>query len=85
MSREQAERRLSSATTKGNVWLRRILGEVDWAAIRVRGSNFRARYYQLKPRLGAQQALVAIMYQLLKVIYLILKTEEPYRELGADY
>jgi hypothetical protein len=35
--------------------------------------------------LGAQQALVAIMHQLLKVIYHILKTGEPYRELGADY
>jgi transposase len=76
---------LASATTKGNVWPRRILGEVAWAAIHERGSIFRARYYRLKPRLGAKQALVAIMHQLLKVIYRILKTGEPYHELGADY
>ena len=84
-NKQSGGRRLSSATTRGNVWLRRILGEVAWAAIRERGSIFRARYYRLKPRLGAQQALVAIMHQLLKVIYHILKTGEPYRELGADY
>jgi transposase len=84
-NKQSGGRRLSSATTKGNVWLRRILGEVAWAAIRTRDSIFRARYYRLKPRLGAQQALVAIMHQLLKLIYHILKTGELYRELGADY
>jgi transposase len=84
-NKQSGGKRLSSATTKGNVWLRRILGEVAWAAIHERDSVFRARYYRLKPRLGAQQALVAIMHQLLKVIYQILKTGELYRELGADY
>jgi len=84
-NKQSGGRRLSSATTKGNVWLRRILGEVAWAAIHARHSIFRARYYRLKPRLGAQQALVAIMHQLLKVIYHLLKTGEAYRELGADY
>lgn len=67
------------------MWLRRILGEAAWAAIREQHSIFRARYYRLKPRLGAQQALVAVMHQLLKVIYRMLKTGELYRELGADY
>jgi transposase len=83
-NKQSAGKRLNSTTTKGNVWLRRILGEVAWAAIHERHSVFRARYYRLKPRLGAQQALVAIMHQLLKVIYHILKTGEPYRERGAD-
>jgi transposase len=84
-NKQSGGKRLSSATTKGNVWLRRILGEVAWAAIHDRHSVFRARYYRLKPRLGAQQALVAIMHQLLKVIYHLLKTGECYHELGADY
>lgn len=84
-NKQSGGRRLSSATTKGDVWLQRILGEVAWAAIHDRHSVFRARYYRLKPRLGAQQAVVAIMHQLLKVIYHLLKTGECYRELGADY
>jgi len=83
-NKQSGGRRLSSKTTKGDVWLRRILGEVAWAAIHERGSVFRARYYRLKPRLGAQQALVAIMHQRLKVIYHLLKTGEPYQELGSD-
>ena len=64
-NKQSGGKQLSSATTKGNVWLRRILGEVAWAAIHERGSIFRARYYRLKSRLGAKQALVAIMHQLL--------------------
>ena len=84
-NKQSGGRRLSSATTKGNVWLRRIMGEVAWAAVHERSSIFRARYYRLKPRLGAKQALVAIMHQLLKVIHHILKTGELYHELGADY
>ena len=84
-NKQSGGKRLASATTKGNVWLRRILGEVAWAAIHERDSIFRARYYRLKARLGAKQALVAIMHQLLKVIYRILKTGERYHELGADY
>jgi transposase len=83
-NKQSGGKRLSSKTTNGNVWLRRILGEAAWAAIKQKGSNFRARYYRLKPRLGAQQALVAVMHQLLKVIYHILKTGELYKELGAD-
>ena len=84
-NKQSGGKRLSSKTTKGNIWLRRILGEAAWAAIREQHSIFRARYYRLKPRLGAQQALVAVMHQLLKVIYRMLKTGELYRELGADY
>jgi hypothetical protein len=34
---------------------------------------------------AAQQVLVAIMHQLLKVIYHILKTGDCYHEFGADY
>ena len=83
-NKQSGGKRLSGQTTKGNMWLRRILGEVAWAAVHDRHSVFRARYYRLKPRLGAQQALVAIMHQLLKLIYHILKTGEHYRELGTD-
>lgn len=84
-NKQSGGKRLSSATTQGNGWLRRILGEVAWAAINDRKSIFRARYYRLKPRLGAKQALVAIMHQLLKVIYHLLKTGEVYHEVGAAY
>lgn len=83
-NKQSGGKRLSGQTTRGNSWLRRILGEAAWAAIHDRHSVFRARYYRLKPRLGAQQALVAIMHQLLKLIYRILQTGEHYRELGAD-
>ena len=84
-NQQSGGKRLSSATTKGNVWQRLILGEVAWAEIHERGSVFRARYSRLKPRLGARQAVVAILRQPLKGSLHILKTGELYRELGAQY
>lgn len=84
-NKQSGGKRLSSKTTKGNVWLRRILGEVAWAAIHQRTTSFRARYYRLKGRLGAQQAVVAVMHHLLIVSYHVLRTGESYRELGPDY
>ena len=87
MSGQQAEwgKRLSGQTTKGDIWLRRILGEVAWAAIHHRDTSFRARYYRLKPRLGSQQAVVAVMHHLLVVVYHVLAEGVPYRELGPAY
>jgi transposase len=81
-NKQSGGKRLSSKTTKGDMWLRRILGEVAWSAIHEKHSVFRARYYRLKSRLGAKQALVAIMHQLLKLVHRLLLTGEIYHELG---
>jgi transposase len=75
----------SGKTTQGNTWLRGMLGEVAWAAIRSKGTSFAALYRRLSRRLGAQKALVAVMHQLLLVIYRVLRDQLPYHEAGADY
>ncbi len=84
-NRQSGGRRLSGKTTKGNVGPRRILGQVAWAAVRERGSSFGARYRRLCRRQGEQKAIVAVMHNLLRVIYHVLRDRVPYRELGADY
>jgi len=84
-NRQSGGRRLSGRITKGNVWLRRILGQVAWAAVRERGSSFGARYRRLCRRQGEQKAIVAVMHNLLRVIYHVLRDRAPYQELGADY
>ena len=42
-NKQSGGKRLSSKTTKGNIWLRRILGEAAWAAIRLSSSMARVR------------------------------------------
>jgi transposase len=72
-------------TTEGNRWLRALLGEVAWAAIRKKGTSFGARYRRLARRHNKQKAVVAIMHHLLVVIYHVLREGVEYRELGPDY
>ncbi len=76
---ESAGRRRGSKGTHGNRWLRGILGEVAWAAIKEKDTAFGARYRRLVGRCGPQKALVAVMHHLLTVIYAVLRDQTPYR------
>jgi len=62
-----------------------ILIEVAWAAIKKKGSYYKAKYYKLKARRGAKRAIVAIAHRISKAIYRIIKYGERYKELGEDY
>ena len=42
------------------------------------------RYYNIARRRGSKRAAVAIGHQILKDVYRILSTGEPYKEIGAD-
>lgn len=69
----------------GNKHLRLILIQCAWAAVRTKDSFWRDKFYRLKARRGGNRAIVAIAHKLAKVIYAILKTGEPYKELGANF
>lgn len=84
-NKQSGGRRLSGKTTPGNVWLRAILGEVAWAAIRTKDSYFRAQYYRLARRRGKNKALMAVAHSILTVLYHVLRERRPYQDLGADY
>jgi len=82
---QSAGKRKRGTTTKGNVWLRGILGDVAWAAIRTKGTCFGAQFKRVARRQGTPKALVAVAHRLLGVIYVMLRDQQPYRELGPDY
>jgi transposase len=84
-NRQSGGRRLSGRTTRGNVWLRGALGEIAWAAIRIRGTSFGDRFRRLARHRGVQKAVVAVIHHLLAVIYAVLTDRTAYRELGEDY
>jgi transposase len=83
-NRQSGGRRHSGKTTHGNVWLRGLLGEIAWAAIRKRGTSFGARFRRLARRQGKPKAVVAVMHNVLTVIYVVLRERTPYAELGPD-
>jgi transposase len=84
-NRQSGGKRLSGQTTGGNPWLRGLLGEVAWAAVRRKGTSFGARFRRLARRQNKQKALVAVMHNLVLVIYHVLRDRVPYHELGPDY
>lgn len=83
---ESAGKRKRSRTTKGNVWLRRALCQVSWAAARKKNSYFQAQYRRLAGRRGKKRAAMAVGHALLEVMYHLIKDPQlNYRELGGNY
>lgn len=70
---------------KGNSWLKTVLVEAAWAAIRTRDSYFRDLYYRKKATRGAQKAIVAVAHALLVTIYHMVRRGSSYQELGCDF
>ncbi len=77
---ESAGKRRSGQTTKGNLYLRAALVQAAWAATRTRGAVLAALYQRLVRRLGKKKALLAVAHRLLRILYHMLKSREPYQE-----
>lgn len=77
---ESAGVRKSGKINRGNNWLRGILTQCAWASTNKKGSELQACFRRLAPRCGKQRAIVALGHRLLKIVYNILTTAQPYRE-----
>jgi transposase len=84
-NKQSAGKRLSGKTTKGNVWLRAMLGEAAWTIARTRGSYLHAQFHRIARRRGKYKAVMAVAHSILVIAYYVLRHQQPYRELGADY
>ena len=82
---ESAGKRLSGKPRKGSTWLRRSLCQAAWAASHTKESYLAARFRRLAARKGKKRAIVAVAPTILISLYHMLKTKQPYRELGADF
>jgi transposase len=80
-----AGKRLKNRSRQGNPYLKSILVQAACSAINTNGSYYQAKFRRLKQRRGHKRALVAIAHAMLVAIYYMIKREEPYRELGANY
>jgi transposase len=86
-----ARKRKSGRTGEAGTYIKPVLVQAAWAAIRVRG-RLQARYRRLVRRFGGdknpgakKKAIIAIAHTLLKIAYQVLKTGQPYTDLGADF
>ena len=66
-------------------YLKTILIEVAWAAVKKKGSYYKDKFHRLKARRGPKKAIVAIAHRLLKAVYHIIKDGRHFRDLGEDY
>ncbi len=86
-----ARKRKNGRTGDAGTYIKPMLIQAAWAAIRVRG-RLQARYARLVRRFGGEKnpgakkkAITAIAHTLLKIAYQVLKSGTPYTELGADF
>lgn len=82
---ESAGKKKRSKLTHGNNYLKAMLIECAWCAIKQKDTYLRAKYYSLIPRMGKKKALAAIAHKMLKACYFILRYKVEYKDLGADY
>ena len=82
---ESAGKRLSGKPRKGSAWLRRSLCQAAWAASHTKETYLAARFRRLAARTGKKRAIVAVAHTILVSLYYMLKNQQPYHELGADF
>jgi hypothetical protein len=61
----------------------RSLNESAWAASKTKASSYSVIYHNIVRRRGKKRALVALAHRMHIDIYYVLKTGEPYQEIGA--
>lgn len=82
---ETGGKRRTGQTRRGNRWLRGVLTEAAWAAVRTKGTYPAAQYRRLAGRRGKKRAIVAVSHSLLIAAYYVLRDGVPYHDLGAQH
>lgn len=77
---QSAGKRRSTRLRKGGTWLKTLLVQCAWAAVRMKATRLSSRFQQLKARRGAKKAIIAIARSILVAIYHMLQTGETYRD-----
>lgn len=82
---ESAGKHYSGKTRGGNIWLKRILCQVAWAASHTRNTYFTALFRRIAAKRGKKRAILAVAHSLLVTIHALLKNQQTYKDLGSDY
>lgn len=78
-SEQSAGKSKQAPARKGNKYLRTILVQCSWAAVRTTDSPYQAAFRRLCPRLGPRKAILAIARKMLTAIYYMLRNRKPFQ------
>jgi len=82
---ESAGKRKPSRLRKGAPWLKTMLVQCAWSAVRKKDSYYRAQFNRLKARGGAKKAICAVAASMLTAIYHMLTHGVQHQDLGANH
>lgn len=81
---ESAGKRHSGRTNKGNAYLRRMLTQCAWAAVRKPGF-LSAFFHRISHRTGNKKAAIALAHRLLVIAFHLIRDGSHYHEAGQDF
>lgn len=81
---ESAGKKRSRRVKKGGAWLKPLLVQCAWAAIRKKGSYLQGLFRRLRARRGEKTAIVAVAAAILSTVYHMLRNHTPYRDPGPQ-
>jgi transposase len=81
---ESAGKKRSRRVKKGGAWLKPLLVQCAWAAIRKKGSYLQGLFRRLRARRGEKTAIVAVAAAILTAVYHMLRNATPYRDPGPQ-
>lgn len=84
-SDESAGKRRSTRIREGAPWLKPLLVQAAWSAVRVKRAYERSHFYRLKARRGPGRAIIAVAASMLGAIWHMLTRGQPYADLGNDH
>jgi transposase len=82
---QSAGKRKSSRLRKGAPWLKPMLVQCAWAAIKKKDSYGKAQFNRLKARRGPKKAICAVAASMLTAICHMLKNGVEHHDLGAGH
>jgi transposase len=82
---ESAGKRRTTRTRRGAPWLKTVMVQSAWGAVRTKNTYLRAQFVRLKGRRGPKKAIVAVASSILTAAFFVLRDGVEYRELGADH
>jgi transposase len=82
---ESAGKQRSRRMRKGATWLKTMLVQAAWAAIKRKNSYLNALFHRIKRRHGGKKAIMAVAASMLRAAYYMLRDGTEYRDLGPDH
>jgi transposase len=82
---ETAGKPRSTRLRKGSNWLKDTLIQAAWAAVKKRDSYLHAQFLRIRRRRGDRKAIIAVAASMLTAAYHMIRNDQPFVDLGADY